>query len=134
MMDSALLKIFAIALISVSVGAVIRLVRGEMVFAVRIAGILLVFGIMLISLDTLLRDASAAFDTGGFSEYVEIILKALGVAILTHVASSICRDCGEAGLAGAVELAGKIEIILMSLPLIERLLRYTAEIAAIGQG
>ena len=134
MIDSALLKIFAIALISVSVGAVIKLVRGEMAFAVRIAGVILVFGIMLISLDTLLRDVSALFDTGGFSEYVEIILKALGVAILTQVASSICRDCGEGGLAGAVELAGKIEILLMSLPLIERLLRYTAEIAAIGQG
>ena len=134
MIDSQILKIFAVALICVSVGAVIKIVRGEMMFAVRIAGILLVFGMLTISAETLLRDVSAAFDTGNFSEYVELILKALGVAVLTHVASSICRDCGESGLAGAVEFAGKAEILLLSLPMIERLLKYTAEIASLGSG
>ena len=134
MINSQILKIFAVALICVSVGAVIKIVRGEMMFAVRIAGILLVFGMLTISAETLLRDVSAAFDTGNFSEYVELILKALGVAVLTHVASSICRDCGEGGLAGAVEFAGKAEILLLSLPMIERLLKYTAEIASLGSG
>lgn len=134
MIDAQLLKIFAIALISVFVGAVIKLVRGEMAFAVRIAGVILVFGILLVSVDSLLQNLSATFDMGGFSEYVELILKALGVAVLTHVASAICRDCGEGGLAGAVEFAGKVEILLMSLPMIERLLKYTAEIASLGAG
>ena len=134
MIDSGLLKIFAIALICVAVGAVIRIVRGEMAFAVRMAGILLVFGMITVSAEALLRELSAAFDMGSFSEYVELILKALGVAVLTHVASSICRDCGEAGLAGAVEFAGKAEILLLSLPMIERLLKYTAEISSLGAG
>lgn len=134
MIDSQLLKIFAVALICVSLGAVIKTVRGEMAFAVRIAGILLVFGMLTVSAETLLREVSASFDIGNFSEYVELILKALGIAVLTHIASSICRDCGEAGLAGAVEFAGKAEILLISLPMIERLLKYTAEIASLGTG
>ena len=134
MMDSQLLKIFAVALISVASGAVIKLVRGELAFAVRMAGVILVFGIMLLSLESFLRELSAIFDAGGFSEYIELILKALGVAILTHFAATVCRDCGEAGLAGAVELSGKLEILLLSLPMIERLLRYTAEIASLGSG
>ena len=134
MIDSGLLKIFAIALICVAVGAVIRIVRGEMAFAVRMAGILLVFGMITVSAESLLRELSAAFDMGSFSEYVEVILKSLGVAVLTHVASAICRDCGEAGLAGAVEFAGKAEILLLSLPMIERLLKYTAEISSLGGG
>lgn len=134
MIDSQILKIFAVALICVAVGAVIKLVRGEMAFAVRIAGMLLVFGMLTVSAETLLRDLSAVFDTGGFSEYVELILKALGVAVLTHVAASICRDCGEGGLAGAVEFAGKAEILLLSLPMIEKLLKYTAQIASLGAG
>ena len=134
MIDSQLLKIFAVALICVSLGAVIKTVRGEMAFAVRIAGILLVFGMLTVSAETLLREVSTSFDIGNFSEYVELILKALGIAVLTHIASSICRDCGEAGLAGAVEFAGKAEILLISLPMIERLLKYTAEIASLGTG
>ena len=134
MIDSQLLKIFAVTLICISVGAVIKTVRGEMVFAVRIAGTLLVFGMLTVSAETLLRDVSVAFDIGNFSEYSELILKSLGIAVLTHLASSICRDCGETGLAGVVEFAGKAEILLLSLPMIERLLKYTAEIASLGSG
>jgi stage III sporulation protein AD len=134
MMSSAILKIFAVVLICVAVGSVIKLVRGEMAFAVRIAGLLVAFGMIILSSDVLLRDVSDALDAGSFSEYAELILKSLGIAVLTHVAAAVCRDCGEGGLAGAVELAGKIEILLLSLPMIERLLKYTAEIAAIGSG
>lgn len=47
-----------------------------------------------------------------------ILLKALGVAFLTETAASICRDSGEGGLAGWVEMAGKLEILLLSFPLI----------------
>ena len=134
MMDSPLLKIFAIAIICIAVGAVIKSLRGEISFAVRIAGILLVFGVIAVGADALLQDVSSILDMGGFSEYAELILKALGVAVLTHVAASICRDSGEAGLAGAVEFAGKAEILLLSLPMIERLLKYTAEISSLGSG
>jgi stage III sporulation protein AD len=47
-----------------------------------------------------------------------ILLKALGVAFLTETAASVCRDSGEGGLATWVETAGKLEILLLSFPLI----------------
>ena len=47
-----------------------------------------------------------------------ILLKALGVAFLTETAASVCRDSGESGLASWVETAGKLEILLLSFPLI----------------
>lgn len=47
-----------------------------------------------------------------------LLLKALGVAFLTETSASVCRDSGEAGLAVWVETAGKLEILLLSFPLI----------------
>jgi len=47
-----------------------------------------------------------------------ILLKALGIAFLTEIAASLCRDSGEASLAGWVETAGKLEMLLLSFPLI----------------
>ena len=47
-----------------------------------------------------------------------ILIKALGVAFLTEVSASVCRDSGESGLATWVETAGKLEILLLSFPLI----------------
>lgn len=52
----------------------------------------------------------------------EILLKALGVAFLTETAASICRDSGETGLASWVEMAGKLELLLLSFPLIRTVL------------
>ena len=52
----------------------------------------------------------------------EIPVRALGIAILTQCCADISRDAGENGIAGWVELAGKLEIIVLCLPLINRLL------------
>ncbi len=51
-----------------------------------------------------------------------ILLKSLGIAFLTETAAAICRDSGEASLAGWVEMAGKLEILLLAFPLIRTVL------------
>ena len=51
-----------------------------------------------------------------------ILLKSLGIAFLTETAASICRDSGENSLANWVEMAGKLEILLLSFPLIRTVL------------
>lgn len=51
-----------------------------------------------------------------------ILLKSLGIAFLTETAASICRDSGESGLAVWVEMAGKLEILLLAFPLIRTVL------------
>ncbi|MBO5683096.1 MAG: hypothetical protein J6S10_03865 [Clostridia bacterium] len=125
-------KVCAMALVSVTVGAVIKLIKGELSFAVKVAGALLGFGLLFLSLREVISSANSILNTDGFSEYAEVILKSLGVAFLTHIASSVCKDCGEQNIASVIEIAGKVEILLLSLPMVERLLKYTAEISALG--
>ena len=60
------------------------------------------------------------------SRYATILLKALGIAFLTHYTAELCRECGEGGLAGGVETVGRIEILLLCIPLMEEIL-FTAE-------
>ncbi len=59
----------------------------------------------------------------GLSQYTAVLVKALGVAVLTQCCSETCRASGEDGLAGGVELVGKIEILLLSLPLMRDILQ-----------
>ena len=54
-------------------------------------------------------------------EYIGILLKVLGVCFLTQFASDACKDAGESVIASKVELAGKVTIVLISLPLFERI-------------
>lgn len=63
----------------------------------------------------------AVLDSGVGLE-VETLLKALGIAALTQITADICRDVGEGTIAGQVELMGKMEIVLLALPLASQLL------------
>ncbi len=130
-MGGQLLKICALAVICVAVGAVINQIKRELSFAVRCAGSILIFGMIVISLEPLLSELEAVRGLEGSAEYVEIMLKALGVSILTQICSGICRDCGENGISAGVEFAGKTEILILCLPLIKRILQYAAEILSI---
>ncbi len=62
------------------------------------------------------------FGTESTGKYVVVLCKALGIVWLTHSACEICKTVGEAGLAGYMELAGRIELVTLSLPLWKSLL------------
>ena len=114
-------KIGGIAMIGLTALLLLKQYKPEWAAFVRIAvtilsigSILTMAGGVLSSLATL-TDGTNALDGDGWT----ILLKALGVAFLTETAASVCRDSGESGLAGWVETAGKMEILLLSFPLIQ---------------
>ena len=47
----------------------------------------------------------------------KVMLKALGITAISRITSDICIQAGENALAGQVETAGAVEIVLLSLPL-----------------
>ena len=54
------------------------------------------------------------------AEYGQLLFKALGICLLTQLAAA-CRDAGESALAGKAELAGKVGLIMLSLPLFQKI-------------
>lgn len=63
------------------------------------------------------------FDRAGVnSAYPKILFKALGICYVTQFATDICKDSGENAIATQLELAGKVALLLLALPLFEGLL------------
>ena len=60
--------------------------------------------------------------TGADTDYLNILFKALGICYITQFAYDICKDSGENALATQIETAGKVTLILISLPLFETLM------------
>lgn len=54
--------------------------------------------------------------------YLNILLKIIGIAYITEFGGQICRDAGEGMIAQKVEFAGKLLILVMSLPLLSDVL------------
>ncbi len=65
------------------------------------------------------------------SEYIKTVLKATGICLLTQLTADTCRDAGETALAGKAEFAGRILLLLLSLPLFEDVLQL---VTALAQG
>lgn len=62
------------------------------------------------------------------SEYIKVMMKSLGIAIISSGSADICRDCGEGAVGAKVELVGKCAVMLSALPLIKSLLSLAQEI------
>ena len=63
-----------------------------------------------------------------YGDYFKVMLKGLGVAYLSCIGADMCRDCGEAGLAGRIELAAKLEILAIAFPLVKSLIELSESI------
>jgi stage III sporulation protein AD len=59
-------------------------------------------------------------------DYAGILLRALGVCFLTQIACDTCRDAGEAAIAVKLEIAGKIAVLAISLPLFRQVLGFVS--------
>lgn len=55
-------------------------------------------------------------------EYIKILLKVIGICIVTELAVSVCKESGQQTIATNVALAGKILIMVTSLPLYSEIL------------
>ena len=57
---------------------------------------------------------SARIDHG----FLTTVLKIIGIAYIVEFAAQIARDAQESALAGRIELAGKVGIVILALPII----------------
>lgn len=55
--------------------------------------------------------------SGISTSYVVILLKVIGICLVTEFAVNVCKDAGSQSLASNVSLAGKLMVTFTSLPL-----------------
>lgn len=125
-MNVELLKICGVAILCAAVGMLLRAVRGEFATFARIAGGIVIFAMLISPLTQTVSKISEMFEVSGIERYASVMLRALGIALLGRICTEICRDCGESGAAGGVELAGKLAILALCFPLIEEIVGYAS--------
>ena len=125
-MGVELLKICGVAVLCAAVGMLLRAVKGEFSTLVRVAGGIVIFALLIPSLTQTVSKITELFEVSGVERYASVMLRALGIAMLGKICTEICRDCGEAGTAGGVELAGKLAILALCFPLIEEIVGYAS--------
>ena len=124
-----IIKIIGIGLISLVIAIILKQYRPEYAIYISIiAGVLILCLAMekLSGIINLLQSISNK--TYINKQFLEILLKITGIAIITEFAVSICADAGEKAIASKIEIGSKVIIISMSIPIISSLLELIVEI------
>ena len=61
-------------------------------------------------------------------DFILLLLKITGIAILTEFSVSICKDSGETAIANKVDFGGKVLIMSMSVPILTSLVQIVVNI------
>lgn len=87
--------------------------------AVRVAAVAVVLSVLVAPLANVvgaLDRLTAIAQIRGL--YLGVLLKVLGIAYLTTIGASLTADLGETALAAKVELAGKLLILVLAVPVL----------------
>ena len=124
-MDS--FKICAIGIAFAMVCVLIKNFRGEFLIPVRLASIIIIFGVVIALVSPIIKFLNGIMGQTLPIEYMEIILKTLAIAYMTQISSEMCKESGENSIAFGIETVGKIEIVILSLPLINNIISMSRE-------
>lgn len=116
-------KIVAIAFIAVIIIGIIKQQRPEFtIYASIIAGAIILYFVFneLTLIISMLQNLSDKM--GVTSKFFGILLKITGISYLTEFGANVCKDSGETAIASKVELAGKVLIVGISIPILTTLM------------
>lgn len=54
--------------------------------------------------------------------YIGIVIKIIGISYLSQFGGAVCRDAGQTAVAQKIELAGKIMVVAVSVPVLTAVL------------
>ena len=124
----SLLSLSGIALLAAMLITFLRELRPSFVPFLRLGTTVVLMGAALLLYTPILARVKVLFSQTGAGEYMDTVLRALGIAILCELTAMLCRDLGENSLAQGIQLFGKLEILVLSLPLLDKVLEMAKEL------
>lgn len=124
-----ILEIAGIGIVATIMVLIIKQQRPEIAIQVSIAAgitiFILIAGKLSAVIDLLISYASKAnVDT----TYLMTLLKIIGIAYIAEFGAEVCKDAGEGAIASKIELAAKVIIIAIAVPIISSLLELIVQI------
>ncbi len=119
-----IIKIIGVAFVTAIASLLLKATKPELSFAVTITGII----VLLLFIVDALKETLAVFNviantTGIDNGLIKLLIKIIGVGYITEFGAGILNDFGSNAVADKVILGGKITIVLLSLPILQSLLK-----------
>ena len=116
------IKIVGISIFAVIMIIILKNYRPEMALVLAIVtgiGIMLFAIYKMSSVINILNDLVTK--SGINKDFLLIIIKVIGIAYIVEFGKNICIDAGQSSIATKLEMAGKVVIVVLTIPLISSL-------------
>ena len=116
-------KIIGVGLVGGVLSMTVKQYKKEYAILVGLATVVLILFFTLDTLSTAIAQISLITEKSGVDvRYFVAVMKVVGVAYITQFSAEILRDGGENAIALKVELAGKVFILGLTLPIVTEFL------------
>lgn len=113
-----IIKAAAIAVVGAVLSLVMKKTSPEMALVLAVSLAMLVIYIAVDAMKSLTDFVETLSDTANLSPAIlTVVLKTVGIAILTKLSADICRDAGQSSVASGLELTGAAASLYVALPL-----------------
>ena len=127
-MSMQITQIVGVVLTATSLALLLRQYRAEYALFLSITitvGVVAVLSPIIKEILGSVERIGAATDT---AQSAVLIMKALGISFLAASAADICRDAGESAMAARVEVAGKVTVLSLAMPMAFQLIELLGRI------
>jgi len=117
-------SVIAVGILGAVLAITIKKQNPEMALLITITASVLIFLMVL----PLLTEAVHIVNylgslADGQAAYVGLALRVIGVAYMAELGASVCNDAGETAIAAKIDLAGRLIIMVMAMPIVMDILR-----------
>ena len=124
-----IVKIIGVGLTALVIIVILKQYKPEFAIYVSIVTGMIIFLVVIDKVKAIIDLLTNLSNKSGINaEYLKILLKITGIAILTEFAVSICKDSSETAIASKIDFGGKVIVISMSIPIISALLEIILKI------
>ena len=118
-----ILQIAGIAVSGMIIVSLVRVIKPEFAIYIVIATVIVILILCVTQLTAVFQFLKSVYNDMTYGkEYFPIIIKVLVVAYLADFTAQLCNDASEKSIGSKVELAGKIIIFYLSLPILVSIL------------
>lgn len=118
-----LLKTSSVAILAIVAGVLVKKTNPELSLLLSITVVTMIL-LAAIGVSDGLRSLRQAvkllYDDSEI--YISVIFRCLGVALITKIASDMCRDASQSAIASALEISGTVCALSLVMPLLMNLL------------
>lgn len=118
-----IIKIVGVGILSLIAFLIIKPLKPELAIFISMVGSVVVLSMCIDGVTQLIATMTSFVEKTGINTGLfACVLKVVGVGYIIEFASNLCANAGNSNLAEVITLAGKISILVISMPILTSLI------------